>query len=83
MDNSDTRRGKPCWYRRPDVGLAAVNDSFLLETVAFQVLKIYFKEEGYYRELYRVLQDIIFYTVHGQSLDCHTESCQENILERY
>ena len=31
MDGSTTRRGQPCWYLNPDVGLAAINDAMLLE----------------------------------------------------
>lgn len=31
MDGACTRRGKPCWYRRPDVGPAnAINDAVFL-----------------------------------------------------
>ncbi|GLH15155.1 Farnesyl pyrophosphate synthase [Gryllus bimaculatus] len=31
MDNATTRRGRPCWYRHKDIGVAAVNDGILLE----------------------------------------------------
>jgi len=30
MDGSVTRRGQPCWYKRPAVGLVAFNDSCCL-----------------------------------------------------
>merc|ERR1719295_2377013 len=33
MDGSITRRGQPCWYKRSDIGLAAFNDSIILENL--------------------------------------------------
>src|ERR1700751_3035852 len=35
MDGSVTRRGKPCWYRLPDVQLDAVNDTLILEALMY------------------------------------------------
>lgn len=37
MDNSETRRGKPCWYKR--VGMSAINDSLLLQALVFRLIK--------------------------------------------
>lgn len=42
MDESPTRRGKPSWYRVPEVGMAAVNDATLLESAIYMLLKKYF-----------------------------------------
>ena len=42
MDASITRRGQPCWYRQPKVGMLAINDSFLLEGAIYWLLKVRF-----------------------------------------
>ncbi|GMH58090.1 hypothetical protein TL16_g02532 [Triparma laevis f. inornata] len=51
MDDSQTRRGQPCWYKRPEVGMIAINDSFLLESFIYTMLKIHFGGEEYYGRL--------------------------------
>jgi len=40
MDTSITRRGAPCWYRQPGVGMIAINDAFMLEAGIYILLKI-------------------------------------------
>lgn len=42
MDNSTTRRHQPCWYRRPEVGMLAVNDGALINSLIFWVLRKFF-----------------------------------------
>lgn len=42
MDSSITRRGQPCWYRRPEVGMVAINDGIILEACIFRILKKHF-----------------------------------------
>jgi farnesyl diphosphate synthase len=48
MDSSITRRGRPCWYLMPDVGMIAVNDAPMLESAIYLLLKKYFKEHPAY-----------------------------------
>ncbi|XP_038991414.1 farnesyl pyrophosphate synthase 1-like [Hibiscus syriacus] len=45
MDNSHTRRGQPCWFRIPKVGLIAVNDCVLLRNHIDRILKNHFRNE--------------------------------------
>jgi geranylgeranyl pyrophosphate synthase len=35
MDESSTRRGQPCWYRRDSVGMAAINDGCLIKSTIY------------------------------------------------
>ena len=48
MDGSTTRRGQPCWYKRDDVGMTAVNDAILLETCIYTLLHNHFHDQPNY-----------------------------------
>ena len=69
MDESQTRRGQPCWYKKPDVQLIAVNDSFLLESFVFTILKNHFGHEPYYHRLVELFIEVVQKTEFGQLLD--------------
>ncbi|XP_063830681.1 farnesyl pyrophosphate synthase-like [Ostrinia nubilalis] len=69
IDNSTTRRGALCWYRRPDVGTRAVNDTSLLLALIFEQLKINFSEKQYYPDLIRVFNEAVSQISIGQYLD--------------
>ncbi|KTW26761.1 hypothetical protein T552_02763 [Pneumocystis carinii B80] len=79
MDQSKTRRNQCCWYLMPNVGMIAINDSFMLESSIFFLLKKYFKEEPYYTTLMENFHDATFKTEFGQLLDLLT--APENIPE--
>jgi hypothetical protein len=46
MDRSTTRRGKPCWYLVPDVKMDAVNDSLILESFMYFLIKLFFDHDS-------------------------------------
>ena len=69
MDASVTRRGQPCWYRLPEVKLIAVNDSFILESCVYKILKRYFGTEAYYPQLVDLFLEVTRQTEFGQLLD--------------
>ena len=84
MDDSKTRRGQPCWFRQPHVGLVAINDSFLLESFVLTVLKRHFYQasllvvdnatervrlQTLYASLLDLMMDTIQKTEVGQLLD--------------
>eukprot|EP00823_Brevimastigomonas_motovehiculus_P009434 TRINITY_DN9095_c0_g1_i1.p1 TRINITY_DN9095_c0_g1~~TRINITY_DN9095_c0_g1_i1.p1 ORF type:complete len:404 (-),score=73.80 TRINITY_DN9095_c0_g1_i1:177-1340(-) len=68
MDYSLTRRNKPCWYKIPEVGLDAVNDSFVLESFVYFLLGRYFDGTAY-QQMSRLFHDVAWRTISGQSLD--------------
>ncbi|KAK3927150.1 Farnesyl pyrophosphate synthase [Frankliniella fusca] len=72
MDESVTRRGKPCWYKVNDIGLAAFNDGILLESSVFQLLRTHFRNKDCYMDLVELFHDVIYKTSMGQALDLQT-----------
>ena len=69
MDDSVTRRGQPCWFRLPHVKLIAINDSFILESCVFKMIKRYFGQEPYYSQVVDLLIETTRQTELGQLLD--------------
>ena len=57
-DRDMFRRGKPCWYRRPEVGPAAVNDVLLLDNCIYQLLKRHFRNSPYYTSIIDLVMDV-------------------------
>lgn len=72
MDGSITRRGAPCWYRQPQVGMVAINDAFLLESAIYTLLKKYFRKHAAYVDLIELFHEITFQTELGQLCDLLT-----------
>ncbi|XP_068107596.1 farnesyl pyrophosphate synthase-like isoform X2 [Hyperolius riggenbachi] len=69
MDQSETRHGQLCWYKKDGIGLSAVNDSFLLEACAYQILRKYCRGQPYYLNLLELSLEISYHIELGQALD--------------
>ena len=72
MDGSITRRGKPCWYKREQVGMVAINDSMMVEMCIYQLLKLHFKSHPAYMEMVELFHETTFQTEVGQMMDLLT-----------
>lgn len=72
MDSSKTRRGSPCWYLMPSVGMIAINDAFMLETSIYILLKKYFRTHKSYVDLLELFHEVSFQTEMGQQCDLLT-----------
>ncbi|XP_073408420.1 farnesyl pyrophosphate synthase-like isoform X2 [Dendrobates tinctorius] len=83
MDNSVTRRGQPCWYRRAGIGLDAINDSFLLEASIYRVLKKYCRQQPYYLSLLELFLETSYKTELGQTLGLIMAQPGKVDLDRY
>lgn len=72
MDSSHTRRGQPCWFRQPEVGMIAVNDAFMLESSIYILLKKHFRLHPAYVDLLELFHEVSFQTENGQLCDLIT-----------
>jgi len=72
MDGSVTRRGQPCWYKKNEIGLGAFNDSIILETCVYSIIRNYFRSEPCYLDLLENMLEVTKFTTYGQSLDTLT-----------
>jgi len=69
MDSSVTRRGQPCWYKQPNVGTIAINDTFILESMMYKVIKQHFKSASYYGDILELFREVTYQT--GLFIDTH------------
>ncbi|XP_042538082.1 farnesyl pyrophosphate synthase isoform X2 [Dipodomys spectabilis] len=83
MDASLTRRGQTCWYKKPGIGLDAVNDALLLEACIYRLLKFYCREQPYYLNLIELFLQSSYQTEIGQTLDLITAPQGHVDLGRY
>ncbi|XP_053330680.1 farnesyl pyrophosphate synthase isoform X2 [Spea bombifrons] len=83
MDNSVTRRGQPCWYKKEGIALDAVNDAFLLESCIYRLLKTYCRGQPYYLSLLELFLEVSYQTELGQALDLITAQPGKVDLNRY
>lgn len=85
MDGSLTRRGNPCWYKLPDVGLLNTNDFLMVEMFVYKVLKRHFGQDECYPWLLELFLETTFQTEVGQLLDSICANCtlEELTTERW
>lgn len=81
MDSSLTRRGSPCWYRHPEVGLRAINDAIMVKCTYFEIFKMIFKDKPYYVDIIELIHDTLFCTSIGQHLDVVTTKDFKNFTK--
>jgi farnesyl diphosphate synthase len=69
MDASVTRRGSPCWYKLPHVGMIAINDSYILQSQMYRMLKKHFGSTTIYAAILDIFLETTWRTELGQNLD--------------
>ncbi|WKX89489.1 hypothetical protein Q1695_008836 [Nippostrongylus brasiliensis] len=69
MDESETRRGKPCWYKHPNVGLSAINDALILDAFIEEIMRELYPAHPQVDRLCSSYQNARKTTLLGQLLD--------------
>lgn len=69
MDNSQTRRGLPCWHKKEGVGINAINDAILIESGLYSILRRHFSGLPSYVPILELFHDVTLKTSMGQALD--------------
>ena len=64
MDNSITRRGQLCWYRKESVGMTAINDGIMLNNCIFQLLSKNFASHPSYLKMIDLFNEVRFMEKH-------------------
>ncbi|OXA63591.1 farnesyl pyrophosphate synthase [Folsomia candida] len=86
IDNSETRRGRACWYLVDKIGDLAINDAFLLSSVMDIFLDRYFISKPYYSDLIKLFHDVHLKTSFGQCMDIQCskkQSLGEFTMDQY
>lgn len=83
MDDSTTRRGQPCFFRIPEVGINAINDAMILESMIYRVLRLVFREHDAYPDLVHFFQEVTYTTEIGQLLDLTSQEDGPVQLDRF
>ncbi|KAI4311852.1 hypothetical protein MLD38_036715 [Melastoma candidum] len=83
MDSSHTRRGQPCWFRLPKIGMIAINDGVVLRNHIPRILRNHFRGKPYYVDLLDLFNEVEFQTASGQMIDLITTLEGEKDLSKY
>ncbi|XP_054161120.1 uncharacterized protein LOC128959205 [Oppia nitens] len=81
MDRSDTRDGQPCWHTLPTVGMSALNDSTIVLSATYKILKLYFSDHKNYMQIVHCIQECIEKTAYGQLLDMQFTRSQNDHVD--
>ncbi|KMT04353.1 hypothetical protein BVRB_8g184270 [Beta vulgaris subsp. vulgaris] len=83
LDGSHTRRGQPCWFRLPKVGMIAVNDGILLWNHINRIIRNHFRDQPYYAEVLDLFNEVEYQTACGEMIDLITTLEGEKDLFKY
>ncbi|GMR53562.1 hypothetical protein PMAYCL1PPCAC_23757, partial [Pristionchus mayeri] len=83
MDESETRRGKDCWYRREGIGLSAINDVLLLQSGVESEMREAFRGHPNERLALTAFEATVRKTIVGQLMDTSSTSIEHFNWQRY
>uniref|UniRef100_A0A2A4JG86 Farnesyl pyrophosphate synthase n=1 Tax=Heliothis virescens TaxID=7102 RepID=A0A2A4JG86_HELVI len=69
VEGTEMRRGAPCWYKHPEVGLTGINDAALVQAAMFSTLKRHFNNKSYYRTVLETFNEMLLKCSIGHFLE--------------
>ncbi|CAG9984573.1 unnamed protein product [Clonostachys byssicola] len=82
INGSISRRGKPCWHLQKGIGLTAINDSMILKTSIYYLLKVLFRSHPAYVDLVELFVETSWHTEIGQLCDQFVGASNESARSR-
>ena len=79
MDSSEMRRTRPCWYKLEEIGLNAINDSWILLAHVYRMLELYVGDKPYFRRCFKILKETEYRTELGQFLDLTSGEAENEV----
>ncbi|CAH2042353.1 unnamed protein product, partial [Iphiclides podalirius] len=83
MDSSEMRRGAPCWYRRPEVGLSSINDAIFVQSAMYSTLKRHFSGKSYYKNVLEMFNEMLLKCSIGQHLEKQMAKTEKPDLSQF
>ncbi|CAG0921853.1 unnamed protein product [Notodromas monacha] len=74
VNKSETRRGRPCWYRVDGVSMMAINDAGVMESFAHELIKFHCEANKNYEKILEIYEDSQLKALAGYTADVLFES---------
>ncbi|CAI4230925.1 unnamed protein product [Auanema sp. JU1783] len=84
MDQSQTRRGEPCWYKRKNIGYGAINDGILIECFVDDLIEQIIPNHPNLNRILKAFRKSKRNTILGQLIDSDSQGKMASFTwERY
>jgi len=83
MDQGKMRRGRPCWYTQPEIGMSAINDTCMLDSGIARIIHEAIPQHPNKWAILESISEAKFKTCIGQYLDGMSNTLEHSTWERY
>ncbi|XP_018563009.1 farnesyl pyrophosphate synthase-like [Anoplophora glabripennis] len=83
INNSETRRNVPCWFRLPIYAQTASLDVLTVDICTFNLLKIYFSKHPFYTHMIHFFRTVFNRTAAGRILDSQQRKVDQLNIDEF